>query len=309
MHSDILDYYNNNWHKYKEEWAVCYTKQNLCFGTRTNNRLENMNKQLKSVIEKYSVFKKFIKNFFILISNHRNNIAVELATDLNKIPTKFLTNDEKEYYNFLLPYAFNQMMMEKEQTNNVKFSFRSDTMALFENRNESKLVSLKSCQCTFFNTMRLPCRHIFKFRDSKDLSLFDEALCLKRWTKVYYLENSDINISNTSLNFATPTQTQTTQGIVEDIGKKLTNHEKFNKVNNICNDIINSTTELSTEKFFITINLLKRLQKQIKNDNFNVELANEIEINESSTSELNWPNYKPRGRPKNCGKTILKSNK
>ena len=62
----ILEYYRKNWHPCKEEWAICYTKQNTCFGTRTNNRLENLNKRLKTIIERYSTLPDFIENFFFI---------------------------------------------------------------------------------------------------------------------------------------------------------------------------------------------------------------------------------------------------
>ncbi|KAF0719028.1 protein FAR1-RELATED SEQUENCE 5-like, partial [Aphis craccivora] len=39
--------------------------------------------------------------------------------------------------------------------------------------------------------MRLPCRHIIKTRQLNNLEIFDEALCLPRWTKSYLLQNQN----------------------------------------------------------------------------------------------------------------------
>lgn len=39
--------------------------------------------------------------------------------------------------------------------------------------------------------MGLPCRHIFKMRIDNKLDIFDEKLCLPRWTKKYLLETQN----------------------------------------------------------------------------------------------------------------------
>lgn len=47
-------------------------------------------------------------------------------------------------------------------------------------------VSLSCCTCIFNTAMSLPCRHMFALRAMLVKPLFDENLCEKRWTLVYY---------------------------------------------------------------------------------------------------------------------------
>lgn len=264
--------------------------------------MENLNKRLKTIIERYSTLPDFIENFFLFASNNRNELNVDLGTRLNKIPTSSLNQDEQKFFEALLPFAFDKIMREKGKMNDVNFLVKSDTMALTD-ENHDKLVSINSCQCTFFRSMGLPCRHIFKYRQFKQISLFEDSLFIKRWTKKFHLDNFDMDCAGSSL--FPPVQPQTIQKSKEKQTEKkrtLTNHEKYNEIKEVCDNIINGATEISSEKFEITKNLLNRLQHQFKNGNYKVELVNEIEFPEPS-STVKWPNYTPKGRPKNCGKT------
>ena len=50
----VIDYFDQNWHKIKEQW-VEGLKHNSChFLNSTNNRLESLNQKIKNVVSKYS---------------------------------------------------------------------------------------------------------------------------------------------------------------------------------------------------------------------------------------------------------------
>ena len=62
-----------------------------------------------------------------------------------------------------------------------------------------KTVTSFSCTCTDFNSMMLPCRHIFKIRQLKKESLYSEDLCGLLSTKMYY-ENHQRILKSINLN-------------------------------------------------------------------------------------------------------------
>ena len=57
-------------------------------------------------------------------------------------------------------------------------------------------VSSSACQCTFWQSIRLPCRHILAFRTSLGLDLFDQALCDRRWSMDYYCSSQRVFLAN-----------------------------------------------------------------------------------------------------------------
>ena len=53
-------------------------------------------------------------------------------------------------------------------------------------------VTSTTCQCTSWRSMKLPCHHILTARSKLGMSLYDEALCDKRWSTAYYKLNQRI---------------------------------------------------------------------------------------------------------------------
>lgn len=51
------------------------------------------------------------------------------------------------------------------------------------------LVTAEGCQCRFWKTMHLPCKHIFAVREQKSLPVFSSALIAERW-KMKYLQEA-----------------------------------------------------------------------------------------------------------------------
>lgn len=76
--------------------------------------------------------------------------------------------------------------------NTVRIDLQQKTETSFETQS-GYVVTRNSCSCTFFSSMKVPCRHIFKLLQTYESDLFVPSLCLERWTKQYY------NASHSSL--------------------------------------------------------------------------------------------------------------
>ena len=51
--TNVISYYNSNWHEIRYEWVHCFKGVSFTLGERTNNRLENINGKIKSVCSRY----------------------------------------------------------------------------------------------------------------------------------------------------------------------------------------------------------------------------------------------------------------
>ena len=67
-------------------------------------------------------------------------------------------------------------------------------------------VTSESCICHFRKSFMLPCKHIFKFRQLKELSLCYDSLCEKRLNKSFdvdhqraFNQNSAVKVSETRM--------------------------------------------------------------------------------------------------------------
>jgi zinc finger SWIM domain-containing protein 3 len=49
VHSDVIDYFQKNWEPMKAQWVLYLTFNNICFLNKTNNKVENINRKLKSI--------------------------------------------------------------------------------------------------------------------------------------------------------------------------------------------------------------------------------------------------------------------
>ncbi|KAF0703489.1 protein FAR-RED IMPAIRED RESPONSE 1-like, partial [Aphis craccivora] len=177
--SQVMQYYNINWHPIKKQWVDGFICNN--FLNFTNNRTESLNRNLKSIIKKLSSLQEFLEYFFVELQVERTERDHRAIKTIHKLP---VINSEiapiKIYSNILTQFAFNHL--EKEYLASVDLKNNSDV-----NFN----VTVLKCSCNFNRNMGLPCRHIFKMRIDNKLDIFDEKLCLPRWTKKYLLETQN----------------------------------------------------------------------------------------------------------------------
>ena len=62
-----MEYYDDEWHDIREQWVEGLKGFN--FLTSTNNRVERMNKELKSIITENSTINQFFKDLMSLLSS------------------------------------------------------------------------------------------------------------------------------------------------------------------------------------------------------------------------------------------------
>lgn len=87
------------------------------------------------------------------------------------------------YQEYVTPFVFKKTHVEYEKAVNVTFATCEDSKATTTYGTE---VTISRCECEFFKSMDLPCKHIFSFCRQNDLDPFLPHLCATRWTKHYY---------------------------------------------------------------------------------------------------------------------------
>ncbi|CAI6372024.1 unnamed protein product [Macrosiphum euphorbiae] len=173
----VKNYFIKNWHDIREEWVTGLAFNSGNFLNATNNRLESFNSKLKSVIPIFLNLSDFFKQLFVILKCVRSERDNKTIGVIQKHPTKkFKNDDEYKYYKLLTPYEFNYLKQSLSITDN------SNVLC----------TTLTVCSCGFFNSMKLPCIHIFNKWISTNNCLYDEKLCDKRWTRNYYYMSQTI---------------------------------------------------------------------------------------------------------------------
>ena len=129
-----------------------------------------------------------IDSFFGLLRTlrtERDHMALNIyqKSSLLSLP---LGSIEEQYTSFLTPYAMEKLQSQIKDINNVKLYKRDDNITVVESSEGHLNVSSISCECTFFKSMKLPCKHILFVRSHEKLDLYCEDLVNKRWTLQNY---------------------------------------------------------------------------------------------------------------------------
>lgn len=101
---------------------------------------------------------------------------------------------EIEYASILTPYALNFVSKQLALRQKVRILQESLTDCLVSTSEGILKVFTEKCQCKFWNTTRLPCRHIFAVRAKKDLPLVIPHIIAERWTLDYMKEAYDSKV-------------------------------------------------------------------------------------------------------------------
>lgn len=184
----LLEYFNNEWHveDIRKMWVGYEVNKVSHFENRTNNRTESFNQKLKKVLTSQAPLKKFFASVIVIMDTMKDERDYRIIKKAEKNPTKKFGEElfVIQYRKTLTSFAFSKLKPETDAAPNVQFTQTSDINALtFITPNNVIVTTLVKCNCDFQSVMKLPCRHILKFRMDGSLDPFDLSLCHPRWMK------------------------------------------------------------------------------------------------------------------------------
>ena len=177
----VRRYYDRNWHDIRSEWVYGLKRtMNLC--TRTNNRIESFFSKLKSFVSRRGSLKDLIAGLMSVIAILRNERSHRLTKFLTTQPTHPVPAELKPFQQFVTPYAFSHI--ESQLKYSKKIVVIDETHV--QTSTGLKEVTDSHCDCIFFGSMKLPCRHILAIRSRYAEDLFCPDVINGRWTIDFY---------------------------------------------------------------------------------------------------------------------------
>lgn len=167
---------------------ISFLVKHHCFYNLTNNRSESLNQKMKTVIAKYSQLDPFFSTLIACIGSLNIEKDIRAAEAVMKQPTRisiYAPHDNK-YRRYLTPFAFEKYMTQSAASSTVNFIAIDDKFGASDVSNNRVITRPLVCDCEFFSSMGIVCKHILAFRLHNGLDLFDEQTCLKRWTHKHF---------------------------------------------------------------------------------------------------------------------------
>ncbi|KAL1472594.1 hypothetical protein MTO96_039225, partial [Rhipicephalus appendiculatus] len=256
------------------------------FNNTTNNRIESLNGKLKSVIKKNSSLEEFVCSLFTVLNALSDERDHRALTSVSKRPCKAPSSPEEALYQeSLTPYAFK---LVREQMNlsakRVAIDRKAD-MFTFEASSGNTSTTKTNCNCSFWCAMRLPCRHVFAVRRTLNISLFDDTLFLKRWSRAYYYSHQRAFLSQQNCTAEHSISEQAARP-----RRPLSQHEKYREVFPTCKYIAQLAAEETGERYQGRLRVLLALSEAW-------EQGREIEIVEVFRHEATSPSSPEQIRP------------
>ncbi|KAF5293900.1 hypothetical protein FQA39_LY13605 [Lamprigera yunnana] len=203
-----------------------------------------------------------LKDRMLVIKNILNNHNHEIPTST----TKFNDNTEKLWYQYLTPFAFQQvnahLRIAQLPHNSCKFIKEGDVLTCKSGK-QMYIVSDSSCTCGFFCSMGLPCKHILSYRKSANMELFQMNLIHKRWSRSH-IEG----LASEGANSATQNNEMEENVLLDAHQISITNttstapktsHQKFKKAQAICMELATLCSEVSTREYEERMEILSKI--------------------------------------------------
>lgn len=291
----VLNYFFKNWHDLRNEWVRGLTAKSGNFFNSTNNRLESLNAKLKSIISTYSTLNEFIEKIFMFLNIKRMQFKNQLSKMMLKVPCNISkSKTEISFYKYVTPFAFakleNILKLVCSPTSPLNYNFvvENGIVLCYTRQNKRYEVSDLTCDCNFFLSMKLPCKHLLAYRKYCGFEIFHEDLFAKRWTRDYILNGLEEN-NNQELSeiihmpeILTVSKKQISE---QNTRKPLTSHQKFKKAEAVCLTLATLCSEISTEDFYRRFNFLVELQHKWKNHEDILNINDEHNYYTKSTVE------------------------
>lgn len=111
--------------------------------------------------------------FFIILTSLCTERDHKAALMCQKVKVQLYEKNtpESDYSLLLTPYSFSFILKQLSLASGVKKITTSDDIHTVDTSEGPKTVSPLGCECIFFTSMKLPCRHILALRQKLELPL------------------------------------------------------------------------------------------------------------------------------------------
>lgn len=153
---------------------------------------------------------------------------IRAAKAVMKQPTRlsvYAAHDNK-YRRLLTSFAFEKYMTQSAAVSSVTFIQIDENFAASGSSSNRVITRPLHCDCEFFSSMGIVCKHILSFRLHNGLNLFDEQTCLSRWTHKLFDGVLSIDYSTEISSTIESIQTQKKRN------RKKTYNEKYRETKN-----------------------------------------------------------------------------
>ena len=152
-------------------------------------------------------------------------------------------------------------MEETANYEQIQFVHIDAVMCVIGNHPDSIFSDGNMCDCEFFTSVGLPCRHIIAFRHQNNLNLFVPTIVADRWLKENMLMMTETDyITDATPNveiILTPNESRRRQ-------QKKTTNQKYNKSQELCREICGLMSELPEREFDRHFELLDEFLDRLK---------------------------------------------
>ena len=259
----VNDYFLNNWHTIKSEWVLGLRGDVTHLDNTTNNRLESINQKIKQVVPRLCPLDICFEALMKAVNSLELERDIRVANMFNSVSFQVPESEcLKKFKQLLTPFAFNKIEKQYELSKKQKvFALDGDKVVFETGKIASALTT--ECSCHYFESVKLPCRHLLAARSACGLDLFSPELCGERWT-INYLKQGH-RLFNVEVTHA---QTDLEMVIQPPPAKKrkiLSQQEKFNIVKKKILPLIPLISELTGDDFQKSINHLDDMKKNLLN--------------------------------------------
>ncbi|XP_062089745.1 protein FAR1-RELATED SEQUENCE 5-like [Humulus lupulus] len=194
-----------------KKWAETFLRGNFFCGMSTTQRSEGINVMLKKKVNNKLKLYEFLRVVDMVLSLVRHREEKDDYTTLHTTPELGKTNlhqIEEELSNIYTRNMFYKVrkQMSKEGNYMVKSTFVEDNAKILKLHKYATKRSRRSvyvtpshdffvCECQYFLSYGIPCRHIFAAMKHLHITKMPRALVLSRWT-IHAKKNSEFERNN-----------------------------------------------------------------------------------------------------------------
>lgn len=179
------------------------------------------------------------------------------------------------YNQLLTSYIYNQIEYQYKLREEVPIELVETDEGVFQSQS-GYTVTTDSCSCGFFNAMNIPCRHIFKLLENKNLNMFEPSLCSNRWTKQYYHESHPA--------LSAYDETAQPQPVFAHKVKRPDEVSKFKKAAAVTKELNNRASMLSGAEYDVFMEKVTDFANSMLNPDVPVPITSAFVLSDSSGS-------------------------